>query len=209
MTNHSKDIFKIEAKYSKIYHKIKMQHLFDKYPVGNDGLIFGYICPGAMKTLEYLNKSDGNKKDKLLVDKIKKLTDLQFFIEIIVIYGKYVKDRELYLKLNKELSKNGCQLSKIITKNISTFFSELSTKISKNIPDDFYHIRHNTLICSNNKKLALERIELLKSMYKNKKENFSNMNKCLGRRDGVSGCRDCCQEFKSNYGQCVRNCMNY
>ena len=80
MTNHSKDIFKIEAKYSKIYHKIKMQHLFDKYPGGNDGLIFGYICPGAMKTIEYLNKSEGNKKDKLLVDKIKKLTDLQFFI---------------------------------------------------------------------------------------------------------------------------------
>ena len=51
-------------------------------------------------------------------------------------------------------------------------------------------------------------IILLAFIY-NKKENFSNMNKCLGRRDGVSGCRDCCQEFKSNYGQCVRNCMNY
>ena len=40
-----------------------------------------------------------------------------------------------------------------------------------------------------------------------KKDNF-NINRCLGRKDGISGCRDCCQNYK-NYNQCVYNCMNF
>ena len=32
---------------------------------------------------------------------------------------------------------------------------------------------------------------------------------CLGARDGVSGCRDCCRKFGNFYGKCVYKCMNY
>ena len=41
---------------------------------------------------------------------------------------------------------------------------------------------------------------------KNIIENF--IEDCLGKRDGVSGCRDCCKKHKNNYNKCVSNCMN-
>ena len=41
---------------------------------------------------------------------------------------------------------------------------------------------------------------------KNIIENF--IEDCLGKRDGVSGCRDCCKKQKNNYSNCVSNCMN-
>ena len=33
---------------------------------------------------------------------------------------------------------------------------------------------------------------------------------CLGARDGVSGCRNCCSKFKVSklYRKCVSNCMD-
>jgi hypothetical protein len=31
---------------------------------------------------------------------------------------------------------------------------------------------------------------------------------CLGARDGISGCRDCCRN-KKDYNNCVNSCMNY
>ena len=41
------------------------------------------------------------------------------------------------------------------------------------------------------------------------KENFKNIDICEGKRDGVSGCRDCCSIFQGNdYLNCVNNCMN-
>ena len=48
----------------------------------------------------------------------------------------------------------------------------------------------------------------------NQKESFSNITKstvkCLGKRDGISGCRDCCSRlYKSFYNTCVNNCMNH
>ena len=39
------------------------------------------------------------------------------------------------------------------------------------------------------------------------KERFINM--CLGKRDGVSGCRDCCRKFKNMYDICVSKCMKF
>jgi len=34
--------------------------------------------------------------------------------------------------------------------------------------------------------------------------------KCLGKRDGISGCRECCSKlYKSLYNTCVSNCMNH
>ena len=41
----------------------------------------------------------------------------------------------------------------------------------------------------------------------NVKEIF--IDKCLGKRDGVSGCRDCCRSFKNMYSKCVSRCMRF
>ena len=41
-----------------------------------------------------------------------------------------------------------------------------------------------------------------------KKEKFSNVSKCHGKRDGVSGCRTCCSSiYPSKYSQCINECM--
>ena len=41
-------------------------------------------------------------------------------------------------------------------------------------------------------------------------EKFYNYKKCLGKRDGVSGCRTCCNNlYSNNYTKCVQSCMNY
>ena len=55
---------------------------------------------------------------------------------------------------------------------------------------------------------AEKRIELLKSLY-SAQENFANI--CDGKRDGVSGCRDCCSSNVKNkdYSNCVDSCMRY
>ena len=41
------------------------------------------------------------------------------------------------------------------------------------------------------------------------KEKF--ISTCLGARDGVSGCRDCCGKFSTGklYKKCVSNCMTF
>jgi hypothetical protein len=46
-------------------------------------------------------------------------------------------------------------------------------------------------------------------LFKNKNKQNFYINNCLGKRDGVSGCRDCCAKQKQNYSECVSNCMNY
>lgn len=39
------------------------------------------------------------------------------------------------------------------------------------------------------------------------------INSCIGKRDGISGCRDCCKaNYNVNtnkYTKCVRSCMKY
>jgi hypothetical protein len=198
-----------------LYKDVKLHNLFKKYPKQVKGLKFGYICPGAMKTIDFLNTNEAkivnsNKKSTLVSD-IKNLSDFQFFVEIYVIYKDYL-DESLKRQIMKLFKNNSCKISTFITKEITRLFGELPPKIKENIPDDFYHIRHNTLICSKNKKLAQERIALLKSIY-GTVESFNNRNqftKCLGKQDGVSGCRDCCNHFFSNnYNGCVKECMNF
>jgi len=168
-----------------------------------------------MKTIDFLNTneakiSNGNKKSTLVSD-IKKLTDFQFFVEIYVIYKDYL-DESLKRQIMKLLKNNSCKISNFITTEITRLFGDLPPKIKETLPDDFYHIRHNTLICSKNKKLAQERIALLKSIYgtvetSNNKNQFT---KCLGKQDGISGCRDCCNHFFSNNTNgCVKGCMNF
>lgn len=148
----------------KLYSQTKLKSPFEKQPKDNSGLQFGFICPGAMKTVSYLNQQSKTPKTKNLTDQIKKYTDAQFFIEIVIIYQDYIT-KKLYKDAKKIMKNNGCIISNRITQKISDLFGEYPKSIKTNIPDDFYHIRHNTLICSNNRKLAEERISLLKSIY--------------------------------------------
>ena len=65
---------------------IKLNNLFKKYPEAVQGLKFGYICPGAMKTVNYLNNAlnlkSSTKDQREVTRKIRILTDFQFFVEI-------------------------------------------------------------------------------------------------------------------------------
>jgi hypothetical protein len=189
------EIVLLQKKAKLLYKEIKLNHLFKKYPRKVKGLTFGYICPGAMKTVEFLNSKSVVSPETLR--KIKMLTDFQFFIEIMVVYKDYL-DKDLVKKMKAIIGNKSCSLSSQITEEITRLFGTLPKKIKLNLPDDFYHIRHNTLICSKNKKLAKQRIKLLMSIYS------GGDNSCIGARDGVSGCRTCCN---SETGACVDKCM--
>mgnify|MGYP001448030996 CR=1 FL=1 len=53
--------------------------------------------------------------------------------------------------------------------------------------------------------LAFILLKKIKGIY----EGFES-SQCLGKRDGVSGCRDCCRnKYPENYENCVNLCMNY
>lgn len=151
-------------KLEKLYSQTRLKSPFEKQPEDNSGLHFGFICPGAIKTVTYLNKYSNTPKTKQLTQEVKKYTDAQFFIEIIIIYQDYIS-KKLFKDAKKIINNNGCVISNKITQKISDLFGQYPKTIKTNIPDDFYHIRHNTLICSNNRKLAQERISLLKSIY--------------------------------------------
>ena len=210
------DIYSKEMVFSK-YYDIKLENLFENYPMENSGLVFGFICPGAMKTLKHLNDNSKDNKDKEITTKISKLTDFQFLIEIVVIYKNYVKDKSKLKELETLLDGKHCEYSKEITKEISRLFRELSLTVSVNIPDNFYHIRHNTLICSNDQKLADERINLLISMYGKKKEkkkvdelceHIVHSDRRQAFRFGKSGCEDCCRD-KDDRDACLAFCMGH
>ena len=144
------------------------------------------------KNLQYILKKESNKNKKNVDDNMAKPK-----LEI-------VHSPEAKIIKNK-----ACEISKTITNEITHLFSLLPNNIKQNLPDDFYHIRHNTLICSKNKELADERIQLLKSIY-GSVEEFNNFDTCLGRRNGDSGCRDCCNSyFSGNYKNCVNSCMDF
>lgn len=180
-----------------LYKEIKMVNFLDNIKK-NKHLKFGFICPGAVNTIEYLSKKN---TPPIILSRIKILTDFLFFIEIYQIYREFLP-RDVYQKIKNIIGRKGCKISNIITKEISENIKKIPSNIRKGIPDNFYHIRHDTLICSKDKKLVRKRIELLRSM-----ENFTNL--CLGKRDGVSGCRDCCSSnYSNNYNNCVENCMN-
>ena len=207
-------VYIIQEQLEPLYKKVKLRKLFKKYPKKVKNLTFGFICPGAMRTIEYLNKEVSkkeNKKYRDLVYQVSTLTDLQFFIEIFVIYKDYI-DKDAYEEIKFILKRNSCTLSKLITAEITDLFGNLSKEIRENLPDDFYHIRHNTLICSKDKELATQRIDLLKSIY-GSVESFNNKHKltsCIGKRDGTSGCRKCCNKhFAYNYQSCVKQCMDF
>jgi hypothetical protein len=159
-----REIYELQINLSQYYKKVRLKNLFKSYPSKIDGLQFGFICPGAMKTIEYLNKNK-NKNNKNLIEKIKLLTDFLFFIEIFIIYDKYISDKNLLHTVNKIISNKHCKYSEIITEEISELFGKLSSKIRRDLPDNFYHIRHNTLICSNDKDIAKKRINVLKKIY--------------------------------------------
>ena len=206
-----KNIYELEKQFRKNYSNIKLQNFFltSKYPRKEAGLTFGFICPGAINTLKYLNtkvRNSKNDKVKGIVSKIKLLTDFQFFIEIIAIYNQYLV-KSVYNTNKKQLGGKYCEYSNIIVEEITNLFNSLPLSIKNKIPDNFYHIRHDTLICSKDKSIAKKRIKLIQGMYL---ENFTDISVCEGKRDGVSGCRDCCSQFQgAKYNECVSNCMRY
>jgi hypothetical protein len=190
-----------ESYYSELKFK---KNLFKHIPSKKNSLLFGFICPGAIKTIDYLEKY---KKQRKIVDLIKRVTDALFFLEIIVIYKDYI-NKSTHDKVKRKIKTHHCDISKEFIDSITFLFNLLPKYISKNMPDNFYHIRHHTLICSNDKKLALERIKLLQNIYSESVEEFTTM--CNGYRDGVSGCRKCCKKkIPNKYDACVSNCMNY
>ncbi len=193
------------------YIYLNLKKVFLKQQNTNSILKFGYICPGASKTVKFIKKNIKNKDHERIFNKIIKYTDALFFIEIIAIYRKFV-DKEVLSYVDNFTNSKYCTIAKIITKLISIQFQKLPKYISHNLPDDFYHLRHKTLICSNDKKMVNERIKMLRKFYENYTNTKKSVDICNGKRDGVSGCRDCCRkEFgnSSNYFICVQNCMNY
>ena len=147
-----------------LYKDVNFKPILKKMPVKIKGLKFGFVCPGAMNTIKYLNKFNQGKEYKNIIKNISVFTDLLFFIEIIELYRYYI-DNTLYKTAQLFLKNNSCEYSNSITLIISEQFALLPKNISKNIPDKFYHIRHNALICSKNKKIAKDRIKLLQSIY--------------------------------------------
>ena len=201
------NIYHLENLYQEEYHTLKLINFFppNSYPEKQEGLHFGFICPGAVKTMEYLNQIEGHRE---LVEKIRKLTDFQFFLEIISIYSTYLEPKKLD-KLRQKIgtSNDICVVSRKITSEITHLFNSLPILIKNNIPDNFYHIRHHTLICSDDQTLVEERIKLIQNRYITEKFT-NNISECAGKRDGVSGCRDCCSS-KKEYEKCVNNCMKF
>jgi hypothetical protein len=197
-------VYELERLSRPLYKQVKLKNLFKKYPKKVHGLTFGYICPGAMKTVDFLNAQGATHQSQ--VKRIKLLTDFQFFVEMYQIYREYL-DESTKLEMMKIIKNNGCKISKTITEEITRLFGELPKKVRLNLPDDFYHIRHNTLVCSKSKTLAKERIELLKSIYGTADMKYVG---CHGKRDGVSGCRKCCQShYAVDYPSCVSSCMHF
>ena len=84
--------------------------------------------------------------------------------ELIILYKKYLNNK-LVRDMNLLINNNSCLIAKIMTGHLTKYFSRLPKKISKNIPDNFYHLRHKTLICSNDEKMVEERIKMLRKIY--------------------------------------------
>jgi hypothetical protein len=202
------EVYEIENKCKPLYKYINMKNVFKKYPQRIKGVRFAFLCPMAIKTIEYLH-DNSSKIDENILNNILLLTNFQFFIEIFVIYKDYI-DEEIYRNIRSILKNKSCEISKTIKNEITNLFINLPLNIQNNLPDDSYQKRHNLLICSKNKELADERIQLLKSIYGNV-ESFNNAHsKCFGKRDGVSGCRNCCMNYYSgNYSKCVNSCMDF
>ena len=152
-------INKLELYYSDI---VFSKNLFSNIPKNSTKLKFGFICPGAIKTIEYLTKNIKSNSSQILLHKLRRLTDAMFFLEILVIYKKYLV-KKIDIKLNHNQI---CLITNKLTKEISKILAKFPKYLKQNLPDDFYHIRHNTLICSNDINLAKNRIKMLKKVYK-------------------------------------------
>ena len=208
MSNHQKEIYLLNL-FEPRYKELKVKELFEKEQKKNNILKFGYICPGATKTLKFIKKNIKSDSTQKIFEKIRRFTDGLFFVELIALYSKYI-DKKFVKEMNDLMNNKSCVIAKAFTKVISEQFEKLPKYISQNLPDDFYHLRHKTLVCSNDKKMVEDRIKMLEKIY----EKFTNISKnvCDGKRDGVSGCRDCCKKYFGSgpdYLDCVDRCMKY
>ena len=197
--------------FESYYKNLKVKNLFVIQQNKKSLLRYGFICPGALKTIEFLNKNK-QKFNNDIYEKIRSFTDGLFFLELIVLYSKYI-NKDLVDIIKGIIGDKHCVIAKAFVKIISEEFTKLPKSIFQSLPDDFYHLRHKTLICSNDEKMVEERIKMLNKFYKEKYTNLTkNINICDGKRDGVSGCRDCCRKHFGNtskYNKCVDSCMTW
>ena len=136
------NIYDLMERSKPIYPEVKLGNLFKQTPDNMEGLEFGYICPGAIKTIAYLNKQDISNE---LREKIKSLTDFLFFVEIYAIYSKYL-DSNIYEKIDDILKNSSCKISNLITEEITNLFSKLPKKIRTNLRSQMKTIQSKTLM---------------------------------------------------------------
>lgn len=175
---------KIKKMYNNINKSEGLKNIFKntdkKLENKVNNLNFGYICPGAINTIKFIEsklkinepketmstaESNQTKKLNMYLEKIKKYTDALFFVEIIYLYKDYI-NKEIFDTATKiEFMNQPCFLARKFTEKITYYMSKLPQEIKRNLPDNFYHIRHQTLVCSNDEKLGKDRIELMKKIY--------------------------------------------
>lgn len=103
-------------------------------------------------------------------------------------------------------------------KNIYEFSDKLQLYKSLNLHIKFFYpdyTKSNKMKSNKRKHTKKTKIKKNKQIKKKtlKKRNKATINKrnykCKGKRDGVSGCTDCCyKHHKKNYNKCIHMCMN-
>ena len=104
------------------------------------------------------------------------------------------------------------------------FLKSFNPEMNNLSKTELFEISKNSLLKNKIKKIEIMKFvkefkvedKFLQNIIKNKYskiginslENFADVSKCHGKKDGVSGCRTCCdQNYTDNYYQCVYECM--
>ena len=106
--------------FEKKYNDIKINNLFQKQQEEKTLLKFGYICPGALKTINYIHENVKSDSAQKIYNNIKRYTDALFFIEIIALYYKYI-DKDIVEYVDNFTNKKNCLLAKILILSSTKF----------------------------------------------------------------------------------------
>ena len=106
------------------YNDVKLKKIFLKEQKRKGLLKFGFICPGATKTVKFIKKNIKNKDHDRIFNKIIKYTDALFFIEIIAIYSKFI-DKDILIYVDNFTNSKYCSIAKVISNLISEQFQKL------------------------------------------------------------------------------------
>ena len=65
------------------YDNLKLKNLFEK-EINKKGILkFGYVCPGAIKTVQFIKSNVKSQKSKNIYQKIVRYTDALFLIKLM------------------------------------------------------------------------------------------------------------------------------